>query len=73
MATNKRSIGGQGLEQGGANLGNDYNTANNNTNLGGSDVTPVHSVTPEDFDQAEENQQDNNDADVDTNDDHEEE
>ena len=48
MATNKRTIGSEGLEQGGPNLGNDYERTNT-TPAGGAKVIPVHETTMEDF------------------------
>lgn len=65
MATNKRSIGGDGLEQGGANLGNSYDRTNNNTPSGGSEIIPDTDVTPEDFETAETNEEEDDKDDED--------
>lgn len=48
MATNKRSIGDRGLEQGGPNLGNSYER-DNTTPAGGSEIIPAHDEDPEDL------------------------
>ncbi|MBC8034838.1 MAG: hypothetical protein H7Y03_11875 [Chitinophagaceae bacterium] len=40
MPTNRRSIGSNGLEQGGPNLGNDYTTPTRTTGTGATD-TPI--------------------------------
>ncbi len=54
MATNKRTIGSDGLEQGGANLGNSIDANNNNTTAGGSEILPKHDEEPANFDKNDE-------------------
>ncbi len=54
MATNKRSIGSDGLEQGGANLGNSHEAGNNNTTSGGSEILPKHDEDVADLNKNEE-------------------